>query len=109
MQALPALDAEAVAPEVVVAAGWADQAARRIRLQPALVLAAVPDAIFRPEHPAPPLAVEHGQVSDGEPERARGQAAFAPFVDEHLVANLRVCEWIDCHGESIARSRSEGQ
>jgi hypothetical protein len=107
VQPLSAFDAEAVTAQVVVAARRADQPARRVCLQPSLILAAVPDAVFRPEHPAPSFAVEHGQVSDGEPERARGQAAFAPLIDKVLVADLGVGEGIDCHAQSIARSESE--
>ena len=64
------LDAEAVPAKVVMAARGADQAARRVGLQPALVFTAVPDAIFGPEHPAPALAVEDRKIADGEPERS---------------------------------------
>ena len=103
------LDAEAVAPEVVMAAGGADQSARRIGLKPSLILAAVPDAILRPEHPPPPFAVEHGQVPDRHPERPREQAAFAALIHQVLVTDLCLGEWIDCHAQSIARSETEAQ
>jgi hypothetical protein len=97
------LDAEAVPAEVVMAARGADQAARRVRLQPAFVLTAVPDAVFRPEHPAPAFAVEDRKIADREPEGSRWEGAGAPFLDEELVPDLSFREWIDCHAESIAR------
>ena len=104
---MSALNAKTVPAQVVVAARRTHEAARRVCLQPPLVLAAVPDAVFRPEHPTPALAVEHGQVSDREPERARRHAAFAPLVHKDLVADLGIGEGIDCHAESIARGESE--
>ena len=58
IKALAALDAKAVAAEVVMAAGRADQAPRRVRLQPPLIFSAVPDAVFGPEHPAASFTVE---------------------------------------------------
>jgi hypothetical protein len=85
----------------------ADQAPRRIGLQPSFILAAIPDAIFRPEHPPAPFAVEHGEVSDRKPEGARRQAAFAPLIDKMPVTDLSLGERIDGHAESIARSESE--
>src|SRR5450759_506179 len=104
IQTLSAFDAEAVTAQVVVAAGRADEAPRRIRLEPALIFSTVPDAVFRSQHPAAPLAVEHGKVSDRQPVRAGWQPARAPLADEKLVAGLGLGERIDCHAESIARS-----
>jgi hypothetical protein len=71
---------------------------RRVRLQPAFVLTAIPDAVFGTEHPAPPFVVEHGEVANGDPEGARLQISHAPFFDEELVAGLRFGEGIDGHG-----------
>ena len=86
-----------------MAARRADEAARRVSLQPSFILAAVPDAVFRSDHPASPFAVENGQVSNREPECSRQQAAGAPFVEEELVPDLGLGKRIDCHAESIAR------
>ncbi len=104
VKALSALDAEAVPAQVVVAAGRADEAARRIRLQPALIFAAVPDAVLRSENPAAPLAVEDGKVPDRHPERSGQDAPGVPLFDERSIADLGFGERIDCHAESIARS-----
>ena len=71
-------------------------------MEPPLVFAAIPDAIFGSEHPPPSLAVEHRKVSDRQPERSRQQAARAPLCDQKLVADLGFGEGIDCHAESIA-------
>jgi hypothetical protein len=107
IQAVSAFDAEAVTAQVVMAARGADESSRRVCLQPPFILAAVPDAVFRPEHPPSSFAVEHSQVSDREPERAWGHAAVAPLIDKVLVADLGIGEGIDCHAESIARGESE--
>lgn len=103
VEAVAALDAEAVTAKVVMAARRADEAARRVRLQPPLVLSPVPDAVFRPEHPAAAFAVEDREVSNREPERPRQKGAGAPLLDQELVADLSFRERIDCHAESIAR------
>lgn len=103
VQPTPAFDAEAVTSEVVVAARRADQSPRWVGLQPALTLSSVPDAVFRSEHPAASLTVEHGEVSDGKPERARHESACPPLLGKELVPVLGFCEGIDRHGESIAR------
>jgi hypothetical protein len=100
---MPTLDAEAVPAQVVVPARRTDEAPRRIRLQPSLVFSAVPDAVFRSQHPAASFAVEHGQVTHREPERAWRQAARPALIDQELVADLSFREWIDCHAQSIAR------
>ena len=60
VQSLPALDAVAVASEVVMAARCAHEPAWGVSLEPALTLSAIPDAVLGTEHPAPPFAVEHG-------------------------------------------------
>jgi hypothetical protein len=96
------LHAEAVAAEVVVPARRTDEAPRRIGLQPPLVLAPVPDAILRTEHPAPAFAVEHPEISHGDAKGARLQIAGATLLDEELVADLCFGEWIDGHVESMA-------
>jgi len=87
-----------------MAAGRADKPARWIRLQPPLVLPAVPDAVFWTEHPAAPFTVQNCEVSDRQPEGSREQAACAAFFDKVLEADFSFSEWIDCHAQSIARS-----
>jgi hypothetical protein len=85
-----------------VAARCAHEAPRRVRLQPALALAAIPDAIFGAEHPAPSLSIEDREVAHREPERARMKLAAAALFDEHLVAILGVGKRIYSHAQSIA-------
>ena len=94
---MPALHAEAVPPKIVMAARRTDEAARRIGLEPSLVLAAVPDAILGPEHPAPALAVEHSKISHRDAKRTWLQVADAAFLDQELVTDLCFGEWIDGH------------
>jgi len=94
---MAALHAEAVASQVVVSARRADEAARWIRLQPPLVLAAVPDAVLGPQHPPPALAVEHREVADRDAKRARLQVADASLLDQEPVSDLCFGEWIDSH------------
>ena len=53
VQSLPALDAVAVASEVVMAARCAHEPAWGVSLEPALTLSAIPDAVLGTEHPAP--------------------------------------------------------
>jgi hypothetical protein len=74
-----------------------DQPARWVRLQPPLVLAAVPDPILGPEHPSASLAVEHREISNCDAECSRLQVSNAPFLHEGLVANLCFGEWINRH------------
>ena len=98
------LYAVAVAPQIVVPASGADEAPGRVGLQPAIVLAPVPDAVLRPQHPAMALAVEHGKIAYGEPESTRLQIARFSIGDKRLVANLCFGEWVDRHPDSIAGS-----
>jgi len=72
---MSALNAEAVAAQVVMAARRTDETTRGIGLQPALILSSVPDAILGSEHPASPFAVEHREVADGKPESSSLQSA----------------------------------
>ena len=104
MKPLTTLYAEAVAAQVVVPAGGADQAPGRVRLQPAIVLAPVPDAVLGTQHPAMAFAVEDGQVAHGEPEGSRLQSAGFSIGDERFVANLCFGERVDRHPDSIAGS-----
>jgi hypothetical protein len=95
-----------------MAARCAYEPARRVRLQPALALAPVPDAILRAEHPSPSLAVEDREVTHGKSERSGLEPAVAALLDQVAISGLGVCEWIDRHAESIAnlptpRQRSE--
>jgi len=83
-------------------ARWAHKAARRVGLQPAFVLAPVPDSVLRPEHPAPALAVEHREVAHGDSERPGLHVAGSPLLDEVLESDLRFREWIDCHAGEYA-------
>jgi hypothetical protein len=103
VQAVAALDAEAVPAQVVVAARWTDQAPRWVGLQPALVLAPVPDAVLRTEHPSTSFVVEHREVADRDPERAGLKIAHASLLGEELVAVLRIGERIDSHGGRVCR------
>lgn len=80
----------------------ADETARRIRLQPAFILAPVPDAILGAEHPAPPFAVQHGEVAHGDAERARLERAGTSLFDQVAVPGLGFCERIDRHVGIIA-------
>ena len=98
---MAALHAEAVPPEVVVPARWAHQPTRRIRLQPPLILSPVPDAVFGPEHPSPPLAVEHAEVPDRDAKRPRLKVSDSTFLDEELVADFCLRERIDGHAQSM--------
>src|ERR1700688_2047285 len=75
IQTMSACDAEAVAAQVVMAAGWTHQAPRRVSLQPPLILSPVPDAILGPEHPPPSLAVKHCQIAHRKPESSSLQPA----------------------------------
>ena len=86
----------------------ADQPARRVSLQPALALAAVPDAILGTEHPSPSLAVKNCEVAHRQPEGPRLQAAAATLLDQRAIANLGICERIDGHAESIACESARG-
>ncbi len=78
-----------------MAARRAYESTRGIRLQPALVLAPVPDPVLRAEHPSASLAVEDGEVTDRDPKRARLETARAALFDEKLVSGLGFSEGID--------------
>ena len=99
---LSAFHAEAVPAQVVVTARGADKASRGIGLQPAFVLPPVPDSVLRPEHPAPPLAVEDREVAHRDPERPGLHVAGSALVDEVPVSDLRFREWIDRHAGEYA-------
>src|SRR5207253_100994 len=108
VQPLPALHAEAVPPQVVMSARRTHEAARRIGLQPALVLAPVPDAVLRSEHPSSAFAVEHRQVAHGDAIRARLEISGASLLDQELVSDLCFREWIDRHAGSILAGIRDG-
>src|SRR5437868_13715008 len=97
IEPLPAFNAEAGPARVVVTARGADKASRGIGLQPAFVLPPVPDSVLRPEHPAPPLAVEDREVAHRDPERPGLHVAGSALVDEVPVSDLRFRESIDRH------------
>src|SRR5216683_3148184 len=84
-----------------MAARGAHEPARWIRLQPALPLAAIPDAVLRAEHPSTPFAIEDGQIAHREPERASLKTAVATLVDQLAIVRLGVRERIDCHAQSL--------
>src|SRR5713101_7045923 len=84
-----------------MAARGTHEPSRRIRLQPALPLAAIPDAVLRAEHPSTPFAIEDGQIAHREPERASLKAAVATLVDQLAIVRLGVRERIDCHAQSL--------
>jgi hypothetical protein len=102
VEALAALDAEAVASQVVMTAGRADQPSWRVGLQPAFSLAPVPDAIFWAKHPSPALAVKNGQVAHRESEGSGLKTSGPPFLDQGAIADLGIGKRIDSHAESIA-------
>ena len=85
-----------------MSARCANQASRRVGLQPALALSSVPDAVLGTEHPSAPFAIEDREVADREPKGTGLQAAVAALVDQQAIARLGVSERIDSHGESIA-------
>jgi hypothetical protein len=87
-----------------MAARGAHQPARRVRLQPALSLASVPDPILWTEHPAPTFAVEHREVAHRKPKRARVQRTCAAFFDQEPIPRLSFRKWIDGHAEKVADS-----
>jgi hypothetical protein len=91
-----------VPAEVAVSARGADEASRWVSLQPSLPLAPVPDAVFRAEHPAPPLAVKDRKVADGDSECPGLERSNATLLYEVPVAQLSLCKRIDSHRESIA-------
>lgn len=86
-----------------MAARCAHKASRWVCLQPALALSAVPNAVLRTEHPAPPLAIQDREVADREPESSGLETAVATLIDEQAITRLGVRERIYSHGESIAR------
>jgi len=98
-----AFHAIAVAAQVVMPAVRTHEPARGISLQPTFMLAAVPDSVLRSQHPAMALAVEHCEIANREPERTRLQAARAPLRDQRSISRLGLGEWVDRHGDSIAR------
>jgi hypothetical protein len=81
----------------------AHETSRWVCLQPPLAFAAVPDPVLRTEHPAAPLAVQHGKVADREPKSSGLETAVATLVDQQAIAGLSVRKRIDGHAESIAR------
>jgi hypothetical protein len=104
IQSVAALHAKAVPAQVVMPARWTHQSSRRVRLEPPLVLAPVPDPVLGSEHPPPSLVVEHAQVAHRDPERARLQAPRAPFLDQEPVSDLRFRERIYRHAAEYADS-----
>ena len=88
-----------------MAARIAHQPARRIRLQPPLVLPSIPHTVLRAEHPPTTFAIEHGEVAHGEAKRARLQPARATFLDQRAVSRLGLRKGVDCHGLTVSRER----
>jgi hypothetical protein len=80
----------------------ADQPSRRVGLQPAFALAAVPDAILWTKHPTAAFTVEDGEVAHGEPERSRLKTSGPPLLDQGPIADLCIGKRIHSHAESIA-------
>ena len=80
-----------------MAARRTDEPARRVSLQPSLVLAPVPDPILGSEHPSPSLAVQDRQVADRDAKRAWLQVADTALLDEEFETNLSFRERIDGH------------
>lgn len=82
----------------------AHEPARRVRLQPPLSLAPVPDPILRTEHPAPTFAIEHREIAHRKPKRARLQRSGAALFDQHSIPRLSFRKRIDGHSEKVADS-----
>jgi len=108
VEPLPALHAEAVPAEVVVPAVGAHQAAWRVGLQPALVLAPVPHTVLRSDHPAVPFAVEDREVAHREPERAGLQATVAALIHQRAISDLRLGEGVHSHGLTVSPGGNGG-
>jgi hypothetical protein len=85
-----------------MAARCANQAPRRVCLQPAFALTAVPDAVFGTEHPTTPFAVQDREVAHREPKGSGLQATVATLVDQQAITSLGVGKRIDSHAQSIA-------
>ena len=83
-------------------AAGAHEPSRRIRRQPPLVLAPVPDSVLRTEHPAVALAVQNREVSDRQSERAWGQSAGATLLDQRAIPGLRLGKGIHSHGLTVS-------
>ena len=98
---MPTLDAETVPTQIVMPTRGTHEPPRRIRLQPPLVLAPVPDSVLRPQHPSPSFAVQHREVAHRDAERSSQQVADAPFLDQELKADLCFGKRIDSHAESM--------
>jgi hypothetical protein len=49
------------------------------------------------------FAVKHCEIANREPERTSLQTAGAPLRDQGSISRLGLGEWIDRHGDSIAR------
>jgi hypothetical protein len=91
-----------VPAQVVVAARWADQPSWWVGLQPAFALSAVPDSIFRTEHPSAAFAVQNCEVAHCEPECSSLETSGPSLLDQGAIADLRIRERVDSHPESIA-------
>ena len=86
-----------------MAARRADETSRRVGLQPPLPLPAVPDAVLGTKHPAASLAIQDREVAHGDAKGPGLQCPDAALLDQVAITQLSFGEWIDCHGESIAR------
>ena len=84
-----------------MAARRADKAPRRVRLQPALALAAVPDTVFGTKHPPATFAVQDRKVAHGDPERPRLERPDPALLDQVPVSQLGFRERVNSHPESI--------
>ena len=93
----------------MVAARGADKAPGRIGLQPALTLSAVPDAVLRAQHPPPSLTIQDREVAHRDAKGPGLQRPNATLFDQVAITQLGFGEWIDGHGESIAREGSTRQ
>ena len=98
---LAALGAEAVARQVVVAARRAHQPPRRLVLDPAVTVAAVPQTVGGSQNPLPALRVTHPEVADRGPERTGIHGSVTPPVDELLIEDLGPAEGIYRHCRRI--------
>src|SRR5438445_12175979 len=98
---MPTLDAETVPTQIVMPTRGTHEPPRRIRLQPPLVLAPVPDSVLRPQHPSPSFAVQHREVAHRDAARTSLQDSVAPFLDPELVVGVCHGKWSDSHAERM--------
>src|SRR5215469_12661562 len=84
-----------------VAARRAHQPPRRLVLDPAVTVAAVPQTVGGSQNPFPALRVTHPEVADRGPELTGIHGSVTPPVDELLIEDLGPAEGIYRHCRPI--------